>query len=225
MEILSPFTKTNSGNQPARDLTNRYTKPTRAIPATTVTFTSAATVSINNWIIFYCIPRYVLTDKELEFVGKLFATIIARLVTKPLTTTVYHTPSLINSHIQMSAVADTGTSTSNCWHTLTIHRHTNRPARRYTVLYRWHDGRGTPTELLQPIIRQLGVLCQRMYAKRTKLWAPYKAASTVLPNERYDTTIDKTSSVTDCQLKYLNQNAWRTQCWLIYCWSPSGCCE
>lgn len=90
MDVGGPLPKTKSGNQHELVFMDRYRKPTRSIPVVSVTSTAAATVSVENWIMRYDIPTYLLTDNGPQFDSKFFAAICVRLGLKHLTMTAYH---------------------------------------------------------------------------------------------------------------------------------------
>lgn len=98
MDILDPLSKTKPYNQHVIVLTDRYTRLTRTMPATTLTPTNAATVFVDNWVIPYGILTYSLTDNGPYFVSKLFRVVTACLGVKHLITTAYHPH--INSKVE-----------------------------------------------------------------------------------------------------------------------------
>lgn len=87
MDNLGPLSETESGHQHLIVLTDPYKKLTMAIPLTTVTSTSAATVFVDSWAISNGILTYFLTNNGPQFVSKFFAFVTASLGIKHLTTT------------------------------------------------------------------------------------------------------------------------------------------
>lgn len=90
MDLLGPLPKTTKGNQNVLVITARYSKLTRAVPLTKTTANHVATAFLENWVISYEIPNYLLTDNGLQFVAKFFAAICLYMGLNQVTTTAYH---------------------------------------------------------------------------------------------------------------------------------------
>lgn len=79
INIPGQLPNTITGKQHVVVLKGRCTKLTRVIPFITVTLTGAATVVIDNCVIPYGIPTYVLTDNGPHFISKFFAAVNVHL--------------------------------------------------------------------------------------------------------------------------------------------------
>lgn len=90
MDVLGPLRKMESGNQHVTVLTGEYTIQKRPIMVNAVTRTSASTVPVNNLVISYKIPTYLLTDYRLQFISRFFAAVTARMEIRHQKTAVYH---------------------------------------------------------------------------------------------------------------------------------------
>lgn len=89
MDIVGPVPKTASSNPLIPVTENCYFKLRRAVPTSKTTATYAVISFLYQWLILYGISTYLLTDKGIQFVSKLFATACALLGVKHLTTTAY----------------------------------------------------------------------------------------------------------------------------------------
>lgn len=91
IDILGPSTKKLPGIQNMVNMTAiRYTKLTCATPTAKIISQYLETVLLDNWILPYGIPNYVLTDNGPQFVSKYFMTLCLFLGFKKLTNTAYH---------------------------------------------------------------------------------------------------------------------------------------
>ena len=90
MDILGPLPRSKKGNRFITVMTDRYSKLTRAVPSTKTTAPQVALIFLDNWVIPYGIPSYVLTDNGPQFTSKFFACLCAFLGSKLLNTTAYH---------------------------------------------------------------------------------------------------------------------------------------
>lgn len=90
MDILGPLPKTSEDKQYVLTITDRYSKPTHAIPSSQATSTLIVNIFFDQWIISYGIRSFQLTDNDTKFVSKFFATLCSFLGVKHLTTTAYH---------------------------------------------------------------------------------------------------------------------------------------
>lgn len=71
-------------------MTDRYLKLTWVIPVAKITARNVATVILENWVIYYEAPDFILTDNGKQFTSKFFAALYASLEAKLVTTTEYH---------------------------------------------------------------------------------------------------------------------------------------
>lgn len=92
MNILDPFSKTESSNQHVFVLIDQYANLNRAISVTAVSSTNATTIFIYIWVIQYGISACLLTEKGLQFVSKFFAAVTMHLGISHLKTTTYLSP-------------------------------------------------------------------------------------------------------------------------------------
>lgn len=90
MDILGPLPKTSAGNQFVFAMNDRYSRLTRAVPVSKTTASRAALTIIDNWIMPYGIPNFLLTDSGQQFVRKFFNALCSILGIKQLTTTAVH---------------------------------------------------------------------------------------------------------------------------------------
>lgn len=88
--ILGPSPRAASGNQHGVIVTNRYSKTTRTFPIVKATSTHMATIILDNWILRYGVPNYLLTDNGAQFVSIFFTMLSLLLGIKKLMTTTYH---------------------------------------------------------------------------------------------------------------------------------------
>lgn len=92
VDILEPSPKNSEEKQYVLVITDRYSKPTRAVPTAYLTTTSVACILLHDWIILYRMPMYFSTDNNTQFTSKFFATFYTHLATKQLRTTAYTPP-------------------------------------------------------------------------------------------------------------------------------------
>lgn len=89
-DIHGPLPKLTQGKQHVVVITDSYSKLTRASPTSKTLLTTMKNVSLNHWIVCFCIPSYLLTDNGPKFIIKFFVSICGYLDMKHLTTTKYH---------------------------------------------------------------------------------------------------------------------------------------
>lgn len=75
MNILGRLPEEKTGNQLEIDLTDRYSKPTKAAPVTAVALTSAAIDFVNSRAFPYETQAYSLTGHGLQLLSNLFAAV------------------------------------------------------------------------------------------------------------------------------------------------------
>lgn len=90
MDILGLLLKTASRNQYAVVITDCYLKRTRAISSSKTTSTHLANIFLDQWIIAYSIPSFILSDNGSQLLFKFFETLRGLLGAKQITTTAYH---------------------------------------------------------------------------------------------------------------------------------------
>lgn len=71
-------------------MTERYSKLTWAVPVLKKTHSQAALTFIDNWIMPYSIPNFLLTDTGLQLISKILNALYIFLYVKQLTTTENH---------------------------------------------------------------------------------------------------------------------------------------
>lgn len=89
-DILGPLPRIADGNQYNAVITNRFSKLTRAIPTSAISWTLLANVFFENWIISFRIPSYLLTINGPQFVTTFFPSIRSYLGITHSTFTVYN---------------------------------------------------------------------------------------------------------------------------------------
>lgn len=87
---VGPFPKMVHSNHYNLVTTDRYLKLARADQASKTTATHGVNVVIDDWLVSYGIPTYLLTLNATQFVTKNFATVCAPLKAEQLTTATYH---------------------------------------------------------------------------------------------------------------------------------------
>lgn len=90
IDILGPLPVSTSGNRFVLVVTDRFSKLTRSIPMKMTTAVKVAEQFVEQWIIPYGAPDYLLSDNGPQFVAKFFEAICTCLTIKHLTTTAYH---------------------------------------------------------------------------------------------------------------------------------------
>lgn len=90
MDLLGPFPAAESGNQHILVITDRFSKLAQVTPLVSTTAPAVANAFVENWVIPYGIPKFVLSDNGPQFVAKFFEAICVLLGLKHLTTTAYH---------------------------------------------------------------------------------------------------------------------------------------
>lgn len=90
MHFLCPLPKTTLGIQYVVGITYSYSKMIRTFLTTKKTAAHIVSVFWENFVMVYGIPKYVLTEKEPQFVGKFFTNLYGYLEIKKLETTAYH---------------------------------------------------------------------------------------------------------------------------------------
>lgn len=100
MGFPGPLPKTLDGHQFVLMIMDLYSKQMRAVPSSNTLAFCMASLRMDNWIIVYYIPTYVLMDNRTHLVSKLFHFLCAFIGTKHLTTTVHHPQT--NGHAERS---------------------------------------------------------------------------------------------------------------------------
>lgn len=87
----------SSGNQHMVVMTLRFSKLTHAIPTVKIPSTHLATISLDHWLLRFCIPIYVLVDRGIQVVGRFFSTICSFKELEELTTTAHFCKQTVRS--------------------------------------------------------------------------------------------------------------------------------
>lgn len=87
IDILLPLPKATADNRHVVIITDWFWERTRAIPTAKKNPTGIETIFLDNWVMTYGIPSYVLTDNGLQFLKKLVTTLCLLLGVKRLTRT------------------------------------------------------------------------------------------------------------------------------------------
>lgn len=90
MDIRGPLSRNAQDNETEMLMTDRYSMLTRAVPILMTSATQAANIFLDEGISPFCIPSYVLTDNNSQFVNKFFKTMCRYLGVKHLTKATYH---------------------------------------------------------------------------------------------------------------------------------------
>lgn len=90
MDILGPLPETTSGNQYVVVLTDCYSKLIQAIPTSKKASAHIANIFLDQLIILYGIPSFILMHNGSQLVSKFFGTSCAVLGVKNLATTAYY---------------------------------------------------------------------------------------------------------------------------------------
>lgn len=90
INILGSFPKTPSCNQHVLFITNHCSKFTHATSMVNITSRHLETIFLDNWILLFGIPNYILSNNGPEFVGELFTMLCLFLRVKKLTNSANH---------------------------------------------------------------------------------------------------------------------------------------
>ena len=90
MDLLGPFTTTESGSTNILVITDRFSKVAQVTPLSSTTAPAVANAFVTHWVIPYGIPSYLLTDNAPQFVAKFSEAVCLLLGLKHVTTTAYH---------------------------------------------------------------------------------------------------------------------------------------
>ena len=90
MDLLGPFPTTETGSTNILVITDRFSKLAQVTPLSSTTASAVANAFVENWVIPYGMPSFLLTDNGPQFVAKLFEAVCLMLGLKHVTTTAYH---------------------------------------------------------------------------------------------------------------------------------------
>ena len=90
MDILGPFTVTDSGNKYVLVVVDRFTRWVEIFAMPDMTAQTVADIFMNQIICRYSVPRALLTDRGSNFLSKMFSRLCERLGTNRLVTSAYH---------------------------------------------------------------------------------------------------------------------------------------
>lgn len=88
--FLDIFTQDLQRNQYVVIITDRYSNLTRTVPTRRITFSNVVYTFLDDWIIAYAIPKYILTANDTKFSSKRFATLSIQPGTQQIPTSAYH---------------------------------------------------------------------------------------------------------------------------------------
>lgn len=104
MDILIRLPNTTNGNPFVIVMTKSYSKLTRAVPQSKMTPSHAVLALINNRVVQYGMPSFLLTDNVPQFVSKSFNALCGFFGVQNLTTKTYHSQTKVLTELYSKTI-------------------------------------------------------------------------------------------------------------------------